>query len=130
MAESPQTDHGNDVARPGAAVAQTIEGGDPGAHERSGLLGGQLFRHQGESRRGRNHIVSIATIPGNTGDLGASLTGKKVPLTATVAITAVAAVPTNADSLANRPSGNVLANGIDEPNHLVAGNTRVLDAWK
>ena len=37
MAQSTQTDHRNHVARTGAAVAQAIEGRDPGAHERRGF---------------------------------------------------------------------------------------------
>ena len=37
---------------------------------------------------------------------------------------------TDAHALANFPSRNIRADGVDNPDYLVAGNTRILNAWK
>jgi hypothetical protein len=51
-------------------------------------------------------------------------------MTTWLANKARASQPTDADSLANLPSRNALANCVDLPNHLVSWHTRVSDSWE
>ena len=58
VAEPAQAEHGDDVARPRAAVAQRVERGEAGAHERRRLDGRQFGGHQRDRARGGDHVLA------------------------------------------------------------------------
>jgi len=77
----------------------------------------------------RNHVFGVAAIERNSrGEQGLSA-GKKLAVPAVIAITAVAAVPANADALASFPRLYPLAHAINHTNDFMSGNTRILNTW-
>jgi hypothetical protein len=127
VAEAAEAEDGDDVAGLCAAVAQGVEGRDAGAHERGGLLVGQVARAQGDGTGGRDHVVGISAVEGDAGDLGADA-GKEVAAAAGVAVAAVPAVPADADALAGFPADDAGADGVDHADQLMARDARVLNA--
>ena len=127
VAEPAQPEHGDDVARPRAAVAQRVERGQAGAHQRGRLDGRQVGGHQRDRAGGGDQVLAVAAVIGDAGDLAAHA-GEELPAAAVVAIAAVAAVPPDADPLARLPSGDAGADRVDHPGHLMAGDPRVLNS--
>jgi hypothetical protein len=64
---------------------------------------------------------------GDAGHQRFGFAGEGVAAPASVAVAAIAAVPANADALANGPSVDAPAGGIDEANDLVARHARIMD---
>ena len=62
MAEAAQPEHGDDVARPRAAVPQRVERGEPGAHQRGRLDGRQVGGHQRDRAGGGDHVLAVAAV--------------------------------------------------------------------
>jgi hypothetical protein len=56
------------------------------------------------------------------------LAGEEIAAAAVVAIAAESAVPAYANSLAGLPPWDAGTNRVDQSNHFVAGNARILDA--
>src|SRR5262249_34216587 len=56
--------------------------------------------------------------------------GEELAAAAVVARPAIASVPAHTHLLARLPSGNTRADGIDDTGHFMAGNPRVLQAWR
>jgi hypothetical protein len=125
MAESAQAEHRHQIAGPRAAVAETVERGDAGAHQRRRLHRGQFLRHPRQRFGARDRVIGIAAVAGDAGDVGGRLAGKEVPPAAVIAIPAVSAVPAEAGALAGRPSGHARADCIDNPDDLMSWNSRV-----
>ena len=68
MAETSDTEYGNEIARPRAAVAKRIESGDP-AHISGPRLPLKVLPGSCAMRRGHDHIFAVAAVVGDTGDL-------------------------------------------------------------
>ena len=112
----------------GAAVAQRVEGGEAGAHQRRGVRGGQFRGHQRERGRRGDHVVGVAAVERDAGHLDSGLAGEEIAAAAGVAVAAVPRVPADADALAGLPARrDVLAHGVDHADHFVPRNARVLD---
>ena len=62
VAEAAQAEHGDDVARPGAAVPQGVERGEAGAHQRGRLDGRQVGGHQRDRAGGGDHVLAVAAV--------------------------------------------------------------------
>ena len=91
--------------------------------------GGQLRGHPRERGRGGDHVVGVAAVERDAGDLHAGLAGEEVAAAAVVAVAAVPGVPADADALAGLPPRrDVLAHGVDHADHLVARDAREGDA--
>ena len=115
---------------PRAAVAKTVERGDAGAHERRRIDGRKIVGHQRQRADGREHILGVAAIARDAGNLGGSLAGEEIAAAAVIAIAAESAVPADAHSLSGFPARDVGTNRIDHADHFVSGNARILDARK
>jgi hypothetical protein len=129
MTQSPQPEHGHDIARPGAAVAQGIECGDARTQKGGGLDKRQVGRHERNPAGGRNQILGVAAVEGHTSDLSADAR-KKVAPAAVVAVAAMAGVPADSDLLARLPSQDISTNRIDHARDFMAWNTGILNTRK
>ena len=110
-----------------SAVAQAVEGGDAGAHQRGGVYVGQVVGDEGERVGGGDDVVGIAAVEADAGDL-LILAENEIAAPAGNAVVAVAAVPAEADALAHFEEGNVGADGIDDAGHLMARHAGIGDA--
>src|SRR5262245_41864735 len=90
VAEPTPAENGAHVARPGAAVAERVEGGDPGTHQGSRLDRRQLGRHQRDRGGGGNHILPVAAVEGDAADLAGDAR-EELPAAARLAMPAIAA---------------------------------------
>ena len=67
VAEAADAEHGNQIARQRAGVAQGVERGDAGAEQRRCLGRVEIVRHGGERVRRAGHGLGIAAVIGDTG---------------------------------------------------------------
>src|SRR5437879_11836519 len=127
MAQAADPEHRDEIARPYTAVAQGIEGGDAGAKKRSGILGRQFVRDRRQRFERRDHVIGIAAIIADAGNL-AVRAGDEIAPAAGRAMTAMTAMPADADPLTRLPVRHVRANRIDDPGNLVSRYARVSHA--
>src|SRR6202042_25540 len=99
------------VAGSEPAVAQGVERGNARAQQGCSLCGRQFVRHRGQRLERHDRVVRIAAVirdsrdlPGRAGDEIASAAGP--------AMTAVTAIPADADTLTRLPLGHVGAERI------------------
>ena len=123
MAESADAEDGDGVAGAGSAVAQGVEGGDAGAEQRGGVGVGEFVGHEGEGVGGGDDVVGIAAVVVDAGD-ELVFAEDEVAAAAGRAVVAVAAVPAEADALAELEERDVGADGVDDAGDLVAGDAR------
>src|SRR5579864_5550052 len=109
MAEPSESEDGDKVAGPRAAISQCIERGDPRAEERSRIRGGNRIGNPGQSRGGNKHEIGIAPVAGDTCDLPTFAAGHKIASAAGIAIAAMPAVPTYSDAFSCFPTKNAWA---------------------
>ena len=126
VAKSAQAEHGDDIARPGAAVAQGIERGQAGTHQRGRVAGRQFGRHPRHRARRGDQVLRVAAVIGDPGDL-AGHAGEELAPAAGVAMPAIAAVPADAHALAGLPVGDAGADRIDHPGHFMTGDAGVAE---
>src|SRR5262249_2791483 len=126
VAEPAQAEHGDDIARPRAAVAQRIECGDAGAHQWGRIARRQFGGHARDCARGGDQGLAVAAVVGDAGGLPAHAR-EELAAAAMVTIAAIATVPPDSDPLAWLPSGDTGADRFDHSGHFVAGNSRVLN---
>jgi hypothetical protein len=117
--------HGDQVSGTGANVAQRVVGGDSGAQQRGSLVCGQFLRHQGHRFGGRDHVLRVASIEVNAGDLLVIAQDEVAPA-ARFADEVMAAVPAHAHALADFPVGHVRAEGVHATGNLVSRNAGIL----
>src|SRR6266542_1321414 len=128
MAEAAHAEHGDEVARARAAVAQRVVGRDARAEKRGRLYGRQGIGDPRQRDRGRDQEIGITAVVGDSGNLRRDLAGDEVPSPAGIAASAVPAVPADPDAIPHGPAGNVAAERIDRSGDLVPGNARIGDA--
>src|SRR5438067_2066950 len=105
-------------------MAQGVERGEPGAHERSRLCHRQFGRHKGNRARWGDHVFPVAAIEANAGDLTAHA-GEEIPAAAVLAVPAVATVPADTNLLACLPLWHARSDRVDHARHFVTGNPRI-----
>ena len=127
-AEPADPEYGHHVSGPRSAVAQGVEGGDPGAHQRAGLDRRERLGNQREGPGRSDHVVSVAAVVRDPGYLGGDLARHEVTATAGIAVAAVSSVPADGDPLAGGPPRDVLANSVQDAGDFVSGDARVLEA--
>ena len=128
MAQPADADHGDQIARPRAAIAKTIEGGDTRAHERRRIDGRKIIRHQRQRADRGQHVFGVAAIARDAGNFGGSLASEEIATPAVVAIAAESAIPAHTDPLSGLPARHAGANRVDYADYFVSRNARILDA--
>src|SRR5262245_18010298 len=128
VAEPADPEHGDEVARPRAAVPDGIEGRDPGAHQRGGLDGGEPLGDPRQRDGVGDDVVRVAAVARDPRRLGRDLAGQEVAPAAGIAATAVAGVPADADAIPLLPPRDAGADRVDRPGDLMPWNPRMLDA--
>src|SRR5262245_6865002 len=103
MAKAADTEDGNQVARPRAAVAKRVEGREPGTHERAGFVGRESVGQARERSRWGNHVIGVAAVERDASNADPSFAGEEVRAAALVAVAAVPRVPTDTNLLAGGP---------------------------
>lgn len=109
-----------------AAVAQGVERGHACAHERAGFREGEVIRNQRQSRRARDHVLGVAAVRRDAGNLARDAR-EELTAAAGLAFAAIAPVPADADALALFPVVDAVAERIDHADDFVSRDTRVLD---
>jgi hypothetical protein len=120
VTQAADAENGDQIARAGAAVPQRVEGGDARTEQRRRIFGLQVVGHGGERLERRNHVLGIAAVIGDAGNL-AVLAGDEIAATAGVAMPAMTAVPAHADPHAFFQSGTSAPTASMTAHHLVAG---------
>ena len=120
----------DEIARARAAVAQRVERRHACTHERRGVGGGQAVGHPRERRDRRDHVLAVAAVVRDAGDRRPRDAGEELAAPARIAPPAIAAVPADADALADRPPFDVGPDRIDAADHLVPRHARQRDARK
>ena len=124
MAKPAQTQYSDGVARPCAGVSQRVECGEPGAHEGRRIDGRKLGRHQRDRAGGCDHVLRVATVVSDAGDLMRHAS-EELTAAARVAASAITAVPTNTHLLARLPADGAGSHRIDHSGHLMPRYTRM-----
>ena len=129
MPEAADAVDGDEIAGAGPGVAQSVEGGDAGAEQRRRF---DRDRDRPAHARPRTHGRSYAWRSRRRGSPRSGrlhvLAGESGVAPAAAAIAARAAEPADAGARADAPALDALADRVDDADHLVAGNARVLDA--
>ena len=116
--------HGVRWTRP--AVADGIEGRDPGAKQRTDLGAAQRIGHPRQRNGWSDQVVGVATV---ISDARSSevLAGHVIATPARLALPAVAAIPAQPDALPNSPLTHALANRIYQTDDLMPWHSRIRD---
>ena len=97
----------------GSAVTKAVVGGDAGAHERGGVYVGEIVGNEGEGIGGGDHVVGIAAVKADAGDL-LILAEDEVATATWRAVVAMAAVPAEAHALADFEERHIGTDGIND----------------
>ena len=119
----------NGISRPRSAMAQAVVGGHAGAHQRCGVHVRQIVRNQRQCIGRRNHVVGIAAIETDPGDLRV-FAENKVALAAGNAVVAVPAMPAQAHPLSCLEEWNVSPHSIHHASNLMPRYAGIGDAGK
>ncbi len=127
MAETTDAEDGDGVAGARTAVAECVVGCNTSAEKRPGVNVREVAWNEGEGVGRGDDVVGVPAVEADAGD-ELIFAEREVAATAGCAEVAVAAMPAEADALANFKERDVGADGIDDAGHLMAGNTRVSEA--
>ena len=130
MAETAEAEDGDEIAGARAAVAQGVEGGDAGAHERRGIGGREVIGHERDADGGGDHVIRVAAIEVDAGDLVVHGAGEEIAAAAIIAMATMLSMPADADALAGFPFRNACANGVNDADDFMARDAGILDAGK
>jgi hypothetical protein len=124
MAESTDTEDGDQISGHGSIATQRIVCGDSGAEKRGGFGGIERIGHRGESFDGGDHVFGVATVEMKAGDflLGAI---REIAAAAKKAGVVLPAVPADSYALTLLPIGDSRAELGDYTGNFVAGTARV-----
>src|ERR1700754_3416156 len=106
------------LACPCATVTQGIEGGDASAEQRRGIGIRKLVGNAHERFLWRHHVFRVATVVAETGHAQV-FTEDEFATAAVLAMATVAAMPANADALANAPPFDALTDLVDHTGDLM-----------
>src|SRR6266851_6818247 len=121
MAEAANTQDGNHVARHRSAVAERIEGRDPGAEQRRSFGSAKLVRDRRERMSGSHHRLGISAVIRDAGDAQVAAVNKPAPQ-ARLAMPAMPPKPADTDALPDPPPAHAGADRVDHARDLVARN--------
>src|SRR4029077_325764 len=110
-------------------VPKRIEGGDAGTHERRPLDRGQPFRNSRQRRHRSHHILRVAAVKRDAGHLSGRAS-EKIASATRITAKAMTGMPAHSHALAWLPVADVGADGVNDPKHLVPGNSWILNPRK
>jgi len=126
MAKPTKTENCYKIAGASVGVAKGIVCSDPRAHQRRGLDWRKIVRH-GRYRNGRrHHVIRVATIERDACNLERDLAADEVAAATCVAISAMAAMPANPDTLADFPLRHSISQRINQADDFMAWNAGIL----
>src|SRR5262245_34339659 len=127
MAEAADPLDSDEVARQRPAVAQGVEGRDPGAEQRRGVRRIERFRQPGNRVHRSNHVLLISAVVTESCALHVGAVDESAA-PARQASPVLTAVPADALSFAFRPLRHPRARQVDHARDFVARHTRVYEA--
>ena len=110
-----------------AAVAQRVEGGDSGTHQRCSFGSIERLRHPRQRLHGRQHVFLIAAVVTDSGNLEVGAVRKVAP-SASQAGAVLSAMPANSHSQALRPLGHAMAGLVNYACHFMPRHARIANA--
>src|SRR5205807_5307519 len=125
--ETPESLDSDQIARQRAAVAEGIEGGDAGAHQRRGLGDIEGLGHPRQGLDRRDHELLVAAVVADATDLEVRA-GPEVAPPARRTGAVLPAVPADANALALLPRRHAGAHLIDDTVNLVSGHSCIVYA--
>ena len=123
MAEAADAEDRDHVARHRPAVAERVEGRDPGAEQRCGFGGAKLVGDRGERIGRDHHRLGIAAVVRDAGYAQVAAVDQPAA-PARLAMAAMPAEPANADALSDAPALHAVAECVDHAGDLVPGDAR------
>jgi len=127
MAQASDSLNRDQVSGANARIAQGIEHGDAGAHQRCGIGGWKIVGDGSDCFGGDNHVLGITAIEVNSSDLLVAAE-HEITAAAVLAHETVTAMPAYADPLSGLPIGNVGADRVDPAGDFMTGNSWILNA--
>src|SRR5438874_11791256 len=127
MTQSADPKYADKITGSRAAVTQRVERCDSCAHQWRPLNGVQIVRHRREGFRRCEHVFGISAIERDSSREQFHLAGKEIAAPTGIAMSAMRSVPSNARPLPRFPIRNVGPDSINHADHLMAGNSRILD---
>src|SRR6266851_4707046 len=128
MAKSADALHGDQIADARARIAERVKNRDAGTKQRRGFGGGEFVWNCGDRLGGGDHVFGVTAVVAEGGDFFV-LAVDEIAAAAGIAGEIMTSVPSDADTLAGFPVGDVGADGVDAASDLVSGNARILEAW-
>jgi hypothetical protein len=123
MAKAADAQDRDHVARHRPAVAERIEGRDPGAEQRRGIGGAKLVWNRSKRMSGSHHRLGIPAVIRNAGY--AQIAAVDQPTTpARLAMPAIPSKPADADALPGAPAQHAGADCVDHAGNLVPWDAR------
>ena len=120
--EPADAEDGDGVAGSRDRLAQGVERRDARTQQRGGFDVGQVVGDSGERFGWRDHVLGVAAVVGDAGDL-AVLARDEIASAARLTGEVAAAEPADADAVAGS-SGDAFADGVDDAGDFVAGCAR------
>jgi hypothetical protein len=117
------------LTRARATVAQSIKGCHARAHQRASLNGRKTIGEQGNCCPVRDQVISVTAIMRKAGD-PTRLASKKIAAATRLTVTAVPAMPADADSLTVSKIDDRRTYSINSPNDLMPGDARIFDGHR
>jgi hypothetical protein len=127
MAESPEPEDRDELARAGNAAPEGVECRHPSAAHRRRLSSRERLGHTSERGGRDDDLLSEPARIGQPGNLHFRAVDR-VAAAARVAVTAVAAKPADSDALTDIKVFDVISDRVDAPRDLVAGDQREAQA--
>jgi hypothetical protein len=126
MTETAHTLDHNEIAWPGPAVPESVEGGDARAKQRRSRHFVEIQRHMGDRRSIRQHMGGIAAVPCHAGRSRAIFAGELFTAAAAPAVPTRPSEPADTCPITNGPSTHVGPDRLYRADDLVARHARIL----
>src|SRR5262249_51681352 len=125
MTKPTDPEHRNNIAPRCTTISKRVKRRHTRAHQRCAVDRRKSVRHKRQRLTRRNHVFGIAAIERNSRCEQSLCAGEKLAAPAMIAITAISAMPANADALASFPRLHPLADGINNTNDFMSRHTRI-----
>src|SRR5262249_49382299 len=127
VAETADALHSDEVAGERTTVPQRVVGGDAGAQQWCRLDVAETVRNRHQCLGGSHHVFLVSPVVADASDLHMPAVDE-VATSALATGAIVAAVPADADPLADRPRGDAGTQLVDDARDFVSRNAGILDS--